>query len=309
MNVWLVLMTLLPSSDSCRAIRSDQIVGEDLAAALPVFSRIPRDAVIANSAAPGGRRILAWPELKRIGKQYGVEAPENSRACFEWQTRPLAEDDVRSAIRETLQSQDVSSKDARIEILAMSQARTPQGKLVFPLSGLSASTNVDAATPVTWRGEVIYNSSHKFAVWARVRISASLTRVVARELLLPGEPVTADRVKLETWDDFPLRNNLARSLDDVVGRAPLRAIRPGAAVLRSDLCAPLQVRRGESVLVTAVSGAAQLKIEAVAENSGKQGDTISLRNPRSGKIFRARVEGRDQALVIAGPIAMLWGIQ
>ena len=32
----------------------------------------------------------------------------------------------------------------------MSQARTPEGKLVFPLSGLSASTNVDAATPVTW---------------------------------------------------------------------------------------------------------------------------------------------------------------
>ncbi len=300
MNVWLVLITLLPSPDSCRAIRGDQIVGEDLARALPVFSRIPRDAVISNSPAPGGQRNFVWPELRRIGKEFNVEVPPNSRTCFAWETRPMAEEEVRAAIRETLHSED-----ARIDILALSQAKVPIGKLVFPLPGLSASTNVDVATPITWRGEMIYNSSHKFTVWARVRISASMTRVVARELLLPGQAVTADRVKLETLDDFPLRNNLARNLEDVVGQAPLRAIRPGAAVLLSDLRQPLQVRRGDSVLVTAVSGAAQLKMEAVAEDSGKQGDTISLRNPSSGKTFRARVEGRDQALVIAGPVAML----
>jgi flagella basal body P-ring formation protein FlgA len=309
MNVWLVLMTLLPSPDSCLAIHGDQIVGEDLARALPAFSRIPRDAVIANSPAPGDRRMFAWPELKRIGRQYGVEVSASFRTCFEWEMRPLAEEDVRAAIREALQSKDAPSKDARIEILALSQAKTPSGKIVFPLSGLSASANVDAATPVTWRGEVIYNSSHKFTVWARVRISASMTRVVARKLLLPGQAVTADRVTLETSDDFPLRNNLARNLEDVVGQAPLRAILPGATVLQSDLRQPLQVRRGESVMVTAVSGAAQLTMEAVAENSGKQGDTISLRNPSSGKIFRARIEGRDQALVLAGPIAMLSGVQ
>src|ERR1700733_16144053 len=111
MNVWLVLMTLLPNPDSCRAIHGDQIAGEDLARALPAFARIPRDAAIASSPAPGARRIFAWPELKRVGKQYGVEVPANSRACFEWEMRPLGEEDVRSAIRESLQLVYAQSRD------------------------------------------------------------------------------------------------------------------------------------------------------------------------------------------------------
>lgn len=256
--------------------------------------------MIANAPAPESQRIFAWPELQRIGRQYGVDLPAKTRVCFVWQMRSLSADDVRAAIRESLQGQN-----ARIEVLAISKSKAPEGKLVFPLSGLSASTNVDATTPVSWRGEVIYDSTHRFTVWARVRLAATTTRVVAKELLLPGQTVDSSQIEVQTVDDFPLRNNTTHSLDEVIGRATLRAIKPGSPVLRADLVEPLQIRRGESVLVTAVSGPAQLRMEAVAENSGKQGDMISLRNPRSGRSFRARVEGKDQALVMAGPIAVL----
>jgi flagella basal body P-ring formation protein FlgA len=304
MNPWFVFLTMFPSAGSCQAIHADQIVGADLARALPAFGRIPGDAVIANSPAPGDVRAFAFPELTRIGRRYGADVPANSRTCFEWNMRALSEDDVRAAIRETLRF-----PDARIDVLAITRPKAPEGRLIFPLSGLAASTNVDPSTPLTWRGEMLYASVHKFTVWARVRVSARMTRVVARELLLPGQTVTADKIVLETMDDFPLRNNVTRNLEEVLGRAPLRAIQPGAPVLRSDLREPLQIRRGENVLVTAVSGATQLRMEAVAETSGKQGDMIALRNPNSGKIFRARVEGHDQALVIAGPIALLTEVQ
>src|ERR1017187_6263323 len=144
--------------------------------------------------------------------------------------------------------------DARVEVLAMSRAKGPLGKLVFPLSGLSASTSIDPATPVTWRGEVLYHSSHKFTVWARVRVAATMTRVVATEMILPGQAVTAKQVRLETYDDFPLRNDIARSLDEVIGRVSRRAIRAELPVFRSDLMEPYQVQRGEIVQVTAISG-------------------------------------------------------
>jgi flagella basal body P-ring formation protein FlgA len=304
MSAWLLVLSTLLNPSRCETVAGDQITGQDLARALPAFSAVPGDAVIGFSPVPGSRRVFAFPELARIGKKYGVQAPADSTACFEWKMQPLTEDAVRAAIRET-----VKTPDARIEILAISKAEIPEGKLAFPLSGLSAATNVDPATPVTWRGEVLFHSAHKFTMWARVRIIANMARVVPKQLLLPGRPVSAQQVSIEMRDDFPLRSDLARSLEEVVGRTPLHAIRPGAPVLRTDLREPFQVQRGDTVFVTAICGGAELQLEAVAENPGKQGDVISLKNPRTGRMFRARVEGKDQALVMAGPFAMLTEVQ
>ena len=304
MTAWLLTLSMLLNPTGCETIRGDQITGEDLAKVLPAFSAMPGDAVIGLSPVPGVRRVFAYPELARIGKKYGLDAPTNAKACFEWKMQPLTEDAVRAAMRETLES-----PDARVTILAMSKAQIPEGKLVFPLSGIAASTNVDPTTPVTWRGQVLYHSAHTITIWARVRIGATMTRVVAKELILPGKPVNASQVRLETLEDFPLRDNFARNLDEVVGRMPLHAIRPESPILRVDLREPFQVQRGEDVRVTAVSGAAQLTLEAVAETSGQQGDLITLKNPRTGKSFRARVDGKGQALVITGPFAMLTGVQ
>ena len=120
-------------------------------------------------------------------------------------------------------------------------------------------------------------------VWARVRVAATMTRVVALETLAPGETIKAEQVRVETYDDFPLHSEVARDLEEVVGRLPRRAIRAGLPVFRTDLTEPLQVQRGDLVRVIAVSGAAQMELEAVAESSGRKGETISLRNPGSGK--------------------------
>ena len=299
MTAWLFLMTLM-SHPGCERVNGDQVFGADLARALPVFSAMPRDAVIGYSPAPGARRIIQLPELNRIGAQYGIPVPADSRACFEWKLQRITEDAVRAAIRESLKA-----PEARVEILEMSKAPAPEGKLVFPQTGLSATTNIDPSTPVTWRGYVLYQSPRRFSVWARVRVAATMTRVIAVETLAPGKPVGKAQVRLETYDDFPLRIDTARSLEEVIGRMSLRPVRAGFPVLRSDLAEAFQVERGDMVEVTAVSGAAQLELEAQAEASGKQGDVISLRNPSSGKLFRARIEAKGRAIVMVGATGLL----
>lgn len=291
---WFFLVTML-SHSWCVSVGGEQIFGADLSRAVPLLSAIPRDAVIGYSPAPGARRIFQAVELKRIGARYGIAVPADSRACFEWKLQPITEDAVRAAIHESLKA-----PEARIEILAMSAALAPEGKLIFPLNGVAAATNTEAATPVTWKGYVEYSSPRRFSVWARVKISAAMPRVVAVEPLVAGKPIGKAQVRLETHEDFPFRSDAARSLDDVIGRMPRRGVRAGSPVLRSDLEEPFQVEAGETVEVTAISGAAQLALEAVAQNSGRQGDVISLRNPRSGKTFRARIEGKGKAMVLAG---------
>jgi len=299
MNLWILFFSMMTHPGTCEMIANDRILGEDLARALPAFlDKIPGDAVIGYSPTPGARRVFAASELRRIGAPYGVAVAPDAEACFEWRLQPLTEDVVRSAIRESLQS-----PGARIDVLAISGNQAPAGKVSFAISGLLASTLTGPETPVTWRGEVLYHGSRKFSIWARVKVSATMTRVVATQLILPGEDVTPDQVRIETYDDFPLRNDIARNLEEVVGRMPRRAIRAGLPVFRADLIEPLQVRRGDLVDVTAIAGSAELRMPALAETQGRQGDMISLKNPTTGKIFRARIEGKDKALVTPWPFS------
>jgi flagella basal body P-ring formation protein FlgA len=298
MNVWLLFFSVIAHSGPCEMISNDRIFGADLAKALPVFSnKIPGDAVISYSPAPGARRFFGSAELQRIGAPYGIAVTPGAHACFEWSLQPLTDDLVRKAIRDSLQL-----PGARIDVLAISRNQIPAGTLSFPVAGLLASTLTGPDTPVTWRGEVLYHGSRKFSVWARVKISATMTRVVATELVLPGQTVAPSQVRIETYDDFPLRNDIARNLEEVVGRMPRRALREGLPVFRADLIEPFQVQRGDLVDVTAIAGAAQLHLPALAETPGRQGDMISLKNPHSGKVFRARIEGKDKALVMVWPM-------
>jgi len=298
MSVWLLFFNMIANAGPCKVIANDRILGEDLAKALPSFlNKIPGDAVIGYSPVPGARRVFKSVELQRIGTPYGVTVAPDAEACFEWSLQPLNEDVVRAAIRDSLQS-----PDARIDVLSISGSQAPAGKVSFPISGLLASTITGPDTPVSWRGEVLYHGSRKFSIWARVRISLTMTRVVATQLVLPGQTVAPDQVRIESYDDFPLRNDIARNLEEVVGRMPRRALRTGLPVFRADLIEPFQVQRGDLVDVTAIAGAAQLHVPAVAETPGRQGDLITLKNAHSGKTFRARVEGKDKALVIAWPV-------
>jgi flagella basal body P-ring formation protein FlgA len=297
MNVWVLFFSMITHSTPCEMIASDHIVGADLTKSLPVFlNKIPGDAVIGYSPVPGTRRIFQFAELERIGTRYGVSVAPDSEACFEWGLQTLTDDMVRTAIRASLQL-----PEARIDVLATGADHVPVGKIVFPISGLLASTLTGPDTPVTWRGEVVYQGSRKFSVWARVKVCSTMTRVVATKLIQPGQTVAPDEVRIETYDDFPLRNDIARDLDEVIGRMPRRPLRGGQPVFRADLIEPFQVQRGDLVDVTAISGAAQLHMPAIAEAQGRQGDMISLKNERSGKTFRARVEGKDRALVIVWP--------
>ena len=136
-----------------------------------------------------------------------------------------------------------------------------------------------------------------------MRISAPTDRVVASSAISAGHIIESADVRLETIADFPLWNGVARRLDDVVGRIARRSIPAGQAVLRTELAEPLSVKAGDNVEVEVESGRTHLKLEARAENSGRVGDMISVRNPKSGKNFRARVEAKGKVLVMPRPFS------
>lgn len=61
-----------------------------------------------------------------------------------------------------------------------------------------------------------------------------------------------------------------------------------------------EVVGGTRVSVLVHSGAAELKFEAQAITTGTTGQTVTIRNPRSGRSFAAEVIGKDAVAVQAG---------
>lgn len=277
----------------CIAVQDDLILARDLAAAIPAFRAIPPETLLGNTPPPGSQRTLHPPELLSLAQRYGVQIDGNSSACFERAMAPLDRSRIREAMLAALQI-----PDAQIELAETSRYAVPRGRIEFPLERLGSPASPDQRAPVLWRGDVIYGQDRRFAIWARVRILARRSEVVAAENLRAGRVIEPSQLRVTAVEGFPAPPKQQISMDQIVGMAPLRPIAAGT-VLRPELVIrPNDVSRGELIEVEVRSGAARLVLTARAESGGHNGETIAVRNLESNKIFAAQIAGRGKAVVL-----------
>jgi flagella basal body P-ring formation protein FlgA len=259
----------------------------------PGFGSVPGDFRIGFLPASGAARILHGIDLQRIARNQGVEVSDLPDVCFARRTFVPQPEDIRTAMRKTLA--DVAGiATAKIEVLAASQHPAPVGELVFPRTGLQ--TPSPTQTEAMWRGYV-HHSEGDFPVWARVRIVANLTRVVAVANIPIGKPIQKNQVRLESCEDSLLDESTARNLDEVVGYLPKSLLRAYIPIRKTQLALPPDIAKGDLVNVQVFAGAAHLIVKGRAETEGVKGATILVRNLSSGKDFRARVAGKNQVVV------------
>jgi flagella basal body P-ring formation protein FlgA len=237
----------------------------------------------------GSKRTLHAAELTAIAQRYSIrlDAPED--VCFEWPMETLDAGRVMQAMRDSLQT-----ADAHIEITETSLVKVPHGRLDFPLETLGKPAPAAQKDPVLWRGQVIYGADRRFPVWAKVRIHVACQRTVATEPLKLGQPVGQRQFRIEPGECFPGLDAAVLSPQGMVAK---RAIAAGAEIRPELVAPPNDVNRGDAVHVEVRSGGARLAFIAKAESGGRDGDFIAVRNPSTNKIFRARIQGKDQVLV------------
>jgi flagella basal body P-ring formation protein FlgA len=276
---------------ACREVEGERILARDLAVAIPAFAALPPQLPVAFAPLPGSRRIMHASELVSLARRNSIELSTIEDLCFEWPMRPLARAAVTEAMRASL---DVP--EAAIEIVEMSRNQVPRGRIEFPRDRLG--TPAAAGSPVLWRGNVVYGDARRFAIWARVTVTASTVQVVATESLRAGQPVELRQLRLETTLGFPLPKKLARSVEQVAGRLPLRPLPAGAPIRLDQLAAPFDVNRGDVVDVEVRSGAARLSFSGKAETAGRSGDLVAIRNEDTHRLFQARVKEKGKAFVL-----------
>ncbi len=283
----------LSAPPGCHAIQNEMILARDVAAVLPGFAQVAGDFRLGYVPSTGAPRIFRGADLQRIAKNQGVEILDPPDVCFAMQTFIPQPEDIRTAIRETLA--DVPGvTSARIEISASSQHPAPFGKLIFPRTGMQQTSG--SQPEILWRGYVHHTDSD-FPVWARVRIVANMTRVVATANIPSGKPIQKNQVRLESCEDLLLDEIMARNLDEVIGYVPKSLLRAYLPIRKNQLASLPDVVKGELVDVEVFAGAARLMVKGKAQSDGFKGSTILVRNLSSGKDFRARVAGKNRAIV------------
>jgi flagella basal body P-ring formation protein FlgA len=251
--------------------------------------------VLASAPQPGSRRVIRSGEILSLARRLSIPIGTAPDVCFEWRMGPLDREQARAAMYSALQL-----PDAQIEIEETSSYPVPQGQIEFPRERLGAPASPDQRNGVLWRGDVLYGGSHRYAIWAKVRITAQCEEVVAAQRLNSGQPISLRELRAESVPCFPAGKAPAPSIDAMTGLLPIRPIAAGEQIPMTALKAPYEIVRGDLVEVQVYSGAVRLAFTGKAESSGYKGGSISIRNPRSNRIFQARITGKDEAVIQAG---------
>ena len=285
-------------SEDCHPIHADRIYARDLATAVPSLAGLPPDLEIGFAPVPGAVRVFRPSELRHMAAAYQLTTDVNKNVCFAWELAIPTREEVQAAMRKTL-----ADLNPQIEILEQSRAAAPRGDACFPLSGLSAISD----KPVVWKGYIAYAGKLRFSTWALVQIRIRVSRVVALDNLQAGDQLTAAQLRLESYEGPPTRDAVLTQIAQAVGLVTRCNVRAGTPIFAGMLDAPQEVKRGDLVVVVAENGAAHIQTQGIAQQPGRLGDVISIRNPKSGKAFRARVQAHGSVLVIPGTSAGLVG--
>jgi flagella basal body P-ring formation protein FlgA len=284
-----MMFLALSALAACLAVNpfSDRIWAHDFGAAWPALASLPRDTEVGFAPAPGFQRVFSLGELRLLAARFHESSVPETPVCFERRLTPLSSAMLLDAMQRELPG-------ARMEIVDFGPATVPQGLLEFPLSGLHP-----APGGAIWNGAVRYAGNHRFPLWARVKLSVTSKRVIARKLFQPGEVLDRAGLAEEMRTEFPA-SGFASSIEEVAGKAVRRSVAAGEAIRTRWLEPPKLVLRGDLVRVEVQRGGAHLRLDGRAEASGAAGEVIPVLNPVTHRTFRARVQGPGRVFVEAG---------
>ena len=283
----------------CIEVARDRILAGDLAGAVPLLQAIDPATQVGFAPAPGLQRILSARELASFTREHGLTIESGTvfpSVCIVRVARPVSLDALQAALQASL-----ATEGATIEILEYSLQPAPPGKLEFPLTGLNQPPVDAPESPVIWRGRLVYDGQRSVSLWAKVRIRIPQPWLVARDAIPSGSIVRSDQVRELAMRPFPLPAGAAVSKAGVVGKVARRNIPAGQPFFQNALEERRDVNRGDRIQVKVTDGRAMLSFQGEAETSGAAGDTVLVKNPTSGRSFRARVEGEGLVSVHCVP--------
>ncbi len=119
-----------------------------------------------------------------------------------------------------------------------------------------------------------------------------MTRGVSRGVTLSEHDVEVKEIQLTT------SGQPVADLAGAVGKVTRSALRAGNVVMSDDVRAALSVKRNDLLSVRCLVGGLVVGIVGRAQEDGGDGEIINVRNEKSRQVFRARIAGQGQAVMV-----------
>jgi flagellar basal body P-ring formation protein FlgA len=151
----------------------------------------------------------------------------------------------------------------------------------------------------THRFDVTFDLPGGPARQATLRVTGTLVEtaeaVVPLRVLAQGEVIKAADVRIERR---PKSDAIA--IEEVLGLAAKRPLRPGQVIRAVDVMKPELVGRNETVTISFEAPGMVLSVRGQALESGAKGDVINVLNVQSKRTIQATVSGPGRVTVSAG---------
>ncbi len=187
-------------------------------------------------------------------------------------------------------------RESEIEILSISRLKG----IEIPLSGvlrIPKKTALSGSRGVLIPVEVIFEGKPFITFWINCELRIRARVLQAARRIPYGKTVTQEDVEEAVADIADVRVDCLRKTEEVVGRVARRTLSPGDPITRESLANPFLVRSGDTVRLRLERDGIRLAVLARAEQDGKLGQSIRIRNLDFSKALKARVVGPGEVRV------------
>lgn len=132
--------------------------------------------------------------------------------------------------------------------------------------------------------------------YLQATVSAMVRHLVIHQSIAPGQRIDAAALGWQQSDLSRLRRGYLDDIDQAAGMIATRRIPDGAVLTDNMLRKPWMVKRGDTVVLTAIGQGFHVSRSVEALDNGELGSTIRLKT-ESNQILQGRVTGQDQLRV------------
>jgi flagella basal body P-ring formation protein FlgA len=224
-----------------------------------------QEVVVIRPAREIGHKELEGQIVAALAANYRLAAAEDLSVTFDQSAQPLLVEPAAGDPRVIRASYDRYSGryDVTFELPSARADATVRQKLRY--TGTIAET-AEVATPVRPLGR--------------------------------GDVIRADDVVIERQPKANVRPNAVSSLEQIVGLAARRPLRPGQILTAADVMKPEVVVKNEAVTITYEAPGMMLSVRGKALESGAEGDLVSVFNAQTKRTLQGVVAGPGRVAIV-----------